>query len=455
MNFNKWSFTGCAEFFNRDIGEMDEIKINSPIQVQGRSEAEALNRVKFNIRKNKNLPMNTRIALFDYTLEIIPEESDFKYSGQTKKCDLCGTLLTDTGECPKCDLLDDRYDEALNSHTITEEFVRDLIPGESYYFTYQNDKILYGTFKRKTPAWLFFDVDGREVWTSIFSNVATKKEDIEMVLGIVDKLEKDTKIPTQVPNRFTRVPNSHNKPFGETYMRKLRIIESIDNKEISILDFKGLSKDEIKSKLDNASVGTTITGVRDKSGRYSIDTHIEKKSAYKSNYFNPLGSPHDYKSHEEFWTVGGSEQHYMIRMISEILNDTSKYYKISPELTMTFDKEIYGIHFYSEMTDINFFAVHEDKQVLRDNWKDICEYITGPIDDDTQREQLFKDLSAKGIIFGSDEIADGQYWHEATDYDPYDEEGRKLDYFVILLGSIQNSEDWYKINIISNFSSRF
>ena len=29
----------------------------------------------------------------------------------------------------------------------------------------------------------------------------------------------------------------------------------------------------------------------------------------------------------------------------------------------------------SEMTDINFFAVHQDKQVLKDNWKDICEYI--------------------------------------------------------------------------------
>lgn len=238
-------------------------------------------------------------------------------------------------------------------------------------------------------------------------------------------------------------------------MRKLRIIEAIDKNEISILDFKGLNKSEIKSKLDDAPVGTVITGIRDKSGRYSVDTYIVKRTAYKSNYFNPLGNPHDYKSQEEFWTVGGSEQPYMTRMISEILNDISKYYRISPELTMTFDKEIYGIRFYSEMTDINFFAVHEDRQVLKANWKDICEYITGPIDDDAQREQLFKDLSAKGIIFGSDEIADGQYWHEATDYDPYDEEGRKLDYFVILLGAPVSASNWYKINIISNFSSRF
>ena len=238
-------------------------------------------------------------------------------------------------------------------------------------------------------------------------------------------------------------------------MRKLKIIEAIDKIELSILDFKGLNKSEIESKLNDAPVGTIITGIRDKSGRYSIDTYIEKKSAYKSNYFNPLGSPHDYKSHEEFWTVGGSEQHYMVRMISEILNNTSKYYMISPELTMTFDKEIYGIRFYSEMTDINFFAVHQDKRVLKDNWKDICEYITGPIDDDAYREQLFNDLIAKGIVLGSDEIADGHYWHEVTEWDPYDEDGRKLGYFVILMGSIENAADWYKINIISNFSSRF
>lgn len=238
-------------------------------------------------------------------------------------------------------------------------------------------------------------------------------------------------------------------------MKKLRINESVQPMELSILDFKNKNKDDIKGILDNAPIGTVITGIRDKSGRYSIDTHIEKKSAYKSNYFNPLGSPHDYKSYEEFWTVGGNEQHYIVRMISEILNNTSKYYMISPELTMTFDKEIYGIRFYSEMTDINFFAVHQDKQVLKDNWKDICEYITGPIDDDIYREQLFNDLTAKGIILGSDETADGHYWHEVTEWDPYDEDGRKLGYFIILMGSIENAANWYKINIISNFSSRF
>lgn len=138
MEFNKWIFTGRAEFFNRDTGCMDEISINRPMHIKGRSEAEALNRVKFNIRKNKNLPMNTRIALFDYTLEIIPAEDDITIVGQSKKCDQCGTLLTDAGECPKCDLLDDRYDEAF---TLDDE---DFIIDDNK--PVKNDQVTNGTF---------------------------------------------------------------------------------------------------------------------------------------------------------------------------------------------------------------------------------------------------------------------------------------------------------------------
>ena len=49
-------------------------------------------------------------------------------------------------------------------------------------------------------------------WTS----VATTTEELEELIGLVDKMEKDTKIPSQVPNRFIRVPNQHNKPMGES-----------------------------------------------------------------------------------------------------------------------------------------------------------------------------------------------------------------------------------------------
>jgi hypothetical protein len=138
MEFNKWTFTGRAEFFNRDTGCMDELSVTRPMHIKGRSEAEALNRVKFNIRKNKNLPMNTRIALFDYMLEIVPDKNDFETHEQIKKCDQCGTLLTDAGECPKCDLLDDRYDE---SFILDDEdfIISDIKPTK-------NDQVTNGTF---------------------------------------------------------------------------------------------------------------------------------------------------------------------------------------------------------------------------------------------------------------------------------------------------------------------
>lgn len=167
MEFNKWIFTGRAEFFNRDIGCMDEISINRPMHIKGRSEAEALNRVKFNIRKNKNLPMNTRIALFDYTLEIIPAEEDITIVGQSKKCDQCGTLLTDAGECPKCDLLDDRYDEAF---TLDDE---DFIIDDNK--PVKNDQVTNGTFDAMRHSsyelWhMFKDLNIPGVETKNFSN---------------------------------------------------------------------------------------------------------------------------------------------------------------------------------------------------------------------------------------------------------------------------------------------
>lgn len=99
--------------------------------------------------------------------------------------------------------------------TMSEEFVNELIPGELYHFIH-NNKILYGTFKRKTPAWLFFDVEGKEVLAKPWTSVATTTEELEELIGLVDKMEKDTKIPPQVPNRFTRVPNQHGKPMGES-----------------------------------------------------------------------------------------------------------------------------------------------------------------------------------------------------------------------------------------------
>jgi hypothetical protein len=99
---------------------------------------------------------------------------------------------------------------------INEEFKYDLIPGESYYFT-KNNKVYQGKFKRKTNAWYFFeDENGNEIVTNTFASISDNRGELENLLGIVDRMAKDTKLPPQVPNRFTRVPNQHNKPMGES-----------------------------------------------------------------------------------------------------------------------------------------------------------------------------------------------------------------------------------------------
>ena len=120
--------------------------------------------------------------------------------------------------------------------SMNEEFVSELVPGELYHFIHNNE-ILYGTFKRKTPAWLFFDVEGKEVMAKPWTSVATTTEELEELIGLVNKMERDTKIPSQVPNRFTRVPNQHNKPMGEsidhyTY-RLTKIVKNVGSKIIS------------------------------------------------------------------------------------------------------------------------------------------------------------------------------------------------------------------------------
>ena len=179
MNFNKWSFTGRAEFFNRDIGEMDNVNVTKPIQVKGRSEAEALNRVKFIIRRNNKLPSNTRLALYDYTLEIISEDELLQITGQTKKCDICGTLLTDAGECPKCDLLDDRYDEDFileqTEFSFSLDEIDDITADSQYCKPERKDTVTDKTFNAMEHSFyalshMFKDLDIPGVEIKNFSN---------------------------------------------------------------------------------------------------------------------------------------------------------------------------------------------------------------------------------------------------------------------------------------------
>jgi hypothetical protein len=138
-----------------------------------------------------------------------------------EQCDKCGwwcpkeSFIKDekSGEvfCPACEQIKGELEESMN-----EEFIGNLIPGEHYYFT-KNDNIYYGVFKRKTHAWCIFENDdGKEILAKPWCNVSDNREELEQLIGLVDKMEKDVRVPSSVPNRFTRVPNQHYKPFGES-----------------------------------------------------------------------------------------------------------------------------------------------------------------------------------------------------------------------------------------------
>ena len=99
---------------------------------------------------------------------------------------------------------------------------------------------------------------------------------------------------------------------------------------ISILDLQGKGEAEIEQILDEAPVGTLITGICQNPDRHSIDTHIEKKQAYTSNYHQGVSSPNDWKSLDTYWTVAGYKEHFILSMIMKILDGTSKYWSISP-----------------------------------------------------------------------------------------------------------------------------
>ena len=93
------------------------------------------------------------------------------------------------------------------NESLEEDFVYDLEPGVDYYFMH-NNHLTKGKFKYKTKAWQVFErEDGEEVRINAWSNVATTPEDIIGVEQVVDRLEKDTKVPNvlHLPNRFVKL----------------------------------------------------------------------------------------------------------------------------------------------------------------------------------------------------------------------------------------------------------
>lgn len=89
---------------------------------------------------------------------------------------------------------------------LVEDFVYSPVKGEWYYFT-MYDKYLYGKFLYKTPAWYTFELEnGKRVNAKFTATITTDEQEMKELLGLVDRLEKDTKVPNtlHLPNRFVR-----------------------------------------------------------------------------------------------------------------------------------------------------------------------------------------------------------------------------------------------------------
>lgn len=97
-------------------------------------------------------------------------------------------------------------------------------------------------------------------------------------------------------------------------------------------DLRGKSREEIEEILKDAPVGSEIIHVRNTSNRFNMDTIIEKQQHYSSNYHQGFSSPHDWKTLNEFWAVGGKEDPYIDKTIYEAVNGKNKYYGLTSDV---------------------------------------------------------------------------------------------------------------------------
>lgn len=109
-----WAFIGKAGFWNRRLGCDDTITISRPMETSAKSEAEALNNIKYRIRQNNNLPKDTALYLFDYELLNKTEfDNASKPTAERPFCKKCERALTDSGYCPVCDIGEEDLDEGI------------------------------------------------------------------------------------------------------------------------------------------------------------------------------------------------------------------------------------------------------------------------------------------------------------------------------------------------------
>lgn len=135
--------------------------------------------------------------------------------------------------------------------------------------------------------------------------------------------------------------------------------------EIDAENLKGKSREEIEQILDEAPIGSQVIHIRNLENRFNIDAYIQKKSAYKSNYSNPIGSPHDYKHLSTYWTIGGYEDPYIDKTIYDAVNGTSKYYGLTSEVLKAHGITS-SVHLGDEVEWNNHkYIVIDDEEVLR------------------------------------------------------------------------------------------
>lgn len=93
-----------------------ELFVNN-ITTKAVSKKQAINNILYRLKVNYGFYTNNDLTLDDYYLEEVPdtqkiyrdEIKEITKQGHIKKCDNCGTQLTDSGECPVCDLGDIDY----------------------------------------------------------------------------------------------------------------------------------------------------------------------------------------------------------------------------------------------------------------------------------------------------------------------------------------------------------
>ena len=151
-------------------------------------------------------------------------------------------------------------------------------------------------------------------------------------------------------------------------------MSDLDTTIIDAEDLIGMSKAEIVQILNDAPVGSKVIHVRDLSNRFNRDKEIIKETAYKSNYFNPISSPNDFKSLETYWTISSREAPYIESTIYDAVNGTSKYYGLTSSIVRDISINAANDVGYESNRDIRLDPINYDGETAE------LETITQTID---------------------------------------------------------------------------